>query len=132
MYEGLKSLGNKVDTPKSPQEAILETFDNPAPHRKYTIVFNCPEFTHICPVTGQPDFGKITISYIPDKKCIESKSLKLYLGSFRNHGSFHEAVTNQILDDIVKAINPFEAKVTGNFNTRGGIAIDVIADFRKE
>jgi len=131
MYESLKSLGNKVKTPESPEEANLETFDNPAPHRKYTIVFNCPEFTHICPVTGQPDFAKITISYIPDKKCIESKSLKLYLCSFRNYGSFHEAVTNKILDDVVKVTNPFEAKVIGNFNARGGISIDIFAEFKR-
>jgi len=131
MYENLKSLGNKVETPQTPEKSILEVFDNPSQNRKYTIVFNCPEFTHICPVTGQPDFAKITINYIPDKKCIESKSLKLYLGSFRNHGSFHEAVTNKILDDIVNVTEPFEAKVIGNFNARGGISIDVIAEFKR-
>ncbi|GIW22332.1 MAG: NADPH-dependent 7-cyano-7-deazaguanine reductase [Candidatus Sericytochromatia bacterium] len=131
MYDNLKSLGNKVSIPDNPDKTILETFDNPSQHRKYTIVFNCPEFTHICPVTGQPDFAKITINYVPDKKCIESKSLKLYLGSFRNHGSFHEAVTNRILDDIVKVAEPFEAKVIGNFNARGGISIDVIAEFKR-
>lgn len=130
--EELKQLGKPTVYPDHPDQAELDTFENKCQHRKYTIVCNCPEFTHICPITGQPDFAKITITYVPDKKCIESKSLKLYLASFRNTGTFHEAVTNRILDDIIKAADPFEAKVEGDFNTRGGISIVVTAEHKKE
>jgi 7-cyano-7-deazaguanine reductase len=113
--------------PDSPDKARLEVFENTHPGRDYTIRFDCPEFTSLCPITGQPDFGHIVIEYGPDKHCIESKSLKLYLFSFRNHGAFHEEATNRILDDIVKAIKPRRAKVTGKFRPRGGIAIEVEA-----
>ncbi len=130
--EELKQLGKPTVYPNHPDEAELDTFDNKVLNRKYTIICNCPEFTHICPITGQPDFAKIVITYIPDKKCIESKSLKLYLSAFRNVGTFHEAVTNKILDDIIKAADPYEAKVVGDFNTRGGISIEVIAEHKKE
>lgn len=104
----------------------LETFPNPRPGRDYVIAFDCPEFTCLCPMTGQPDFATILIEYTPDALCVELKSLKLYLWSFRDRGAFHEAVTNQICDDIVAAIAPRRIKVTGKFWVRGGIATNVI------
>jgi 7-cyano-7-deazaguanine reductase len=113
--------------PTDPAEAVLETFANTHPDRDYWITFDCPEFTSICPITGQPDFGHITIRYIADQRCIESKALKLYLYAYRNHGAFHEAVINRILDDIVAACAPRQATVTGVFRPRGGIAITVEA-----
>ena len=126
---GLSLLGQgKTVYPTSPDQAALESFPNPKPGRTYWITLDCPEFTALCPITGQPDFGHLTIAYIPNKRCVESKALKLYLGSFRNHGAFHEAVTNQILDDLVKAVKPRKARVTGVFNRRGGIAITVVAE----
>ena len=105
----------------------LETFANPRPGRDYEINFDCPEFTCLCPRTGQPDFATIEIEYVPDQLCVELKSLKLYLWSFRNEGSFHEAVTNRILDDLVAALRPRRATVTGRFNVRGGITTTVVA-----
>jgi 7-cyano-7-deazaguanine reductase len=105
----------------------LETFPNPAPARDYLIDFECPEFTCICPMTGQPDFATIRISYVPDVTCVELKSLKLYLWSFRDEGAFHEAVTNRILDDLVAAIAPRKATVVGDFAVRGGIRTVVTA-----
>jgi len=99
----------------------LDTFPNPKPKRDYEISFECPEFTCVCPKTGQPDFGTIRVWYVPDKKCIELKSLKLYLWSFRNKGAFHEKVTNQIMDDLVKACDPRTMEVEGDFFVRGGI-----------
>jgi 7-cyano-7-deazaguanine reductase len=126
---GLTILGkSKTVYPDSPEKAVLESFPNPKPGRHYWITLDCPEFTALCPITGQPDFGHVTIEYIPHKRCVESKSLKLYLFSFRNHGAFHEAVTNRILDDLVKAVKPRKARVTGVFNRRGGIAITVVAE----
>jgi len=119
---------NHSDYPTRPEDAELESFSNTHPNRDYVICFDCPEFTAICPITGQPDFGNIQIEYIPAERCIESKSLKLYLGSFRNHGAFHEAVTNQILDALVEACAPKWIKITGNFRPRGGIAIIVTAE----
>ncbi len=104
----------------------LETFPNPRPGRDYVIAFDCPEFTCLCPMTGQPDFATILIEYTPDALCVELKSLKLYLWSFRDRGAFHEAVTNQICDDLVAAIAPRRIKVTGKFWVRGGIATNVI------
>jgi 7-cyano-7-deazaguanine reductase len=104
----------------------LETFANPNPGRDYEIRFDCPEFTCLCPRTGQPDFARIEISYVPDQTCVELKSLKLYLWSFRDEGAFHEAVTNRIADDLIAAIAPRRLTVTGRFNVRGGIATDVI------
>jgi 7-cyano-7-deazaguanine reductase len=100
---------------------ILETFPNPDPRRDYTISFTCPEFTCLCPKTRQPDFAAIAIRYIPDRTCVELKSLKLYLWSFRNEGHFHEAVTNRILDDLVRAVKPRFLEVVGDFFVRGGI-----------
>ena len=99
----------------------LETFPNPEPGRNYTIDFECPEFTCLCPKTGQPDFATIYVSYVPDKLCIELKSFKLYLWSYRNEGAFHEKVMNQILDDLVKVCQPRSMTVKGDFNVRGGI-----------
>ena len=107
----------------------LETFANPYPDRDYTIEMECPEFTSICPVTGQPDFGTIQIRYVPDQQCIELKSLKLYLWSFRQEGAFHEAVTNTILDDLVAACAPRHMTVVGDFNVRGGISTVVTVEF---
>ena len=109
----------------------LETFPNQHPGRHYTVVLECPEFTCMCPATGQPDFARITIRYIPDQRIVESKSLKLYLWSYRDEGVFHEHVTNQILDDLVKALDPLYCKVTGAFNVRGGISITVEAEHKK-
>ena len=119
---------SKTPVPNGPEETQLETFENAHPGRDYVITFDCPEFTALCPMTGQPDFGHITIEYIADTRCIESKSLKIYLFSFRNHGSFHEEVTNRILDDLVATCQPRWARVYGNFRPRGGIAIKVNAE----
>jgi 7-cyano-7-deazaguanine reductase len=99
----------------------LESFENPNPERDYSIRFECPEFTCLCPKTGQPDFATIRIRYVPDARCVELKSLKLYLWSFRDEGAFHEAVTNQILDDLVALIAPRQMTVEGDFLVRGGI-----------
>jgi 7-cyano-7-deazaguanine reductase len=99
----------------------LESFPNPAPERDYEIEFECPEFTCLCPKTGQPDFATIRIRYVPDETCVELKSLKLYLWSYRDEGHFHEAVTNRILDDLVAKIAPRSVEVTGDFMVRGGI-----------
>lgn len=110
----------------------LEVFANPHPDRDYTIEMECPEFTSICPVTGQPDFGTIRIRYVPDQQCIELKSLKLYLWSYRQEGAFHEAVTNNILDDLVAACAPRQMTVVGDFNVRGGITTVVTAEFARE
>jgi 7-cyano-7-deazaguanine reductase len=110
----------------APQKT-LETFANPQPRRDYEIRFECPEFTCVCPMTGQPDFATIRITYVPDKLCVELKSLKLYLWSFRDEGAFHEAVTNRILDDLVSALKPRRCEVTGDFYVRGGIHTVVVA-----
>ena len=103
----------------------LETFANPRPGRDYHIAFECPEFTCLCPMTGQPDFATILIEYVPDQLCVELKSLKLYLWSYRDEGAFHEAVTNRICDDLVAAIAPRTITVTGKFRVRGGISTTV-------
>jgi 7-cyano-7-deazaguanine reductase len=113
-------------------DARLETFPNRYPNRDYLVEFDCPEFTSMCPVTGQPDFAKILVSYVPDQRCIESKSLKLYLGAFRNTGMFHEEITNRILDDLWDACEPRWMRVRGVMNPRGGIAIEVIAERRND
>jgi len=122
--EGLTLLAKKTTKPVRK----LEAFPNRSPGRRYTVTLVCPEFTCVCPLTGQPDFGTITIHYVPDRRILESKSLKLYLWSFRNEGTFHEHVTNRILDDVVKALDPLYCRVTGNFNARGGISISVEAE----
>ena len=115
--------------PTAPGETQLETFDNLYSDRDYVIEFDCPEYTSLCPVTGQPDFGHIIVRYIPDKLCIESKSLKLFLFSFRNCNTFHEEAANHILDALVKACAPRKAEVIGKFRPRGGIAINVKATY---
>jgi 7-cyano-7-deazaguanine reductase len=115
--------------PGSPAEARLETFPNPAPRRNYRIHFETDDFTSVCPITGQPDFARIDIDYVPDRRCVESKSLKFYLASYRNERAFNEAVTNRILDDFVKACAPREAFVTAQFSARGGIALTVRAEY---
>jgi len=99
----------------------LDTFPNPAPERDYRIHMEIPEFTCVCPMTGQPDFATLTLDYVADKLCVELKSLKLYVWSYRNEGTFHEAVTNRILDDLVAVVSPAWMRVAGDFNTRGGI-----------
>ncbi|GIP44087.1 NADPH-dependent 7-cyano-7-deazaguanine reductase [Paenibacillus sp. J45TS6] len=109
--------------------SILETFDNKHPYRDYFVKFNTPEFTSLCPITGQPDFATIHISYIPDIKMVESKSLKLYLFSFRNHGDFHEDVVNIIMNDLIKLMDPRYIEVWGKFTPRGGISIDPYCNY---
>ena len=128
----LKHLGSQqTKYLEEPSREILETFPNKFPGRDYYVKFQCPEFTSLCPKTGQPDFAQIRISYTPDKHCIESKSLKLYLFSFRNCGSFMETITNTILEDLAAVCDPKWMKVTGDFNARGGIVISVAAETRK-
>ena len=109
----------------------LETFPNRCPDRPYLVSLECPEFTCVCPMTAQPDFATISIRYIPDQRVVESKSLKLYLWSYRNEGTFHEHVTNRILDDLVAALQPVACEVTGAFSVRGGISITVCASFEQ-
>lgn len=113
-------------------KTILETFKNQYQGREYEIDITCPEFTALCPKTGQPDFATINIKYVPDELCIELKSLKLYMFAYRNEGQFHEHVTNKILDDIVSVCKPIRAHVTGDFNVRGGIKTIVRASYNKE
>ena len=124
--DGLTLLGREAKPTKK-----LETFPNHHPDRDYMVTLRTEEFTCVCPATGQPDFAKLTIQYIPDKKIVESKSLKLYLQSFRNQGAFHEHVTNVILDDLVKVLAPRWCKVTADFAVRGGISITVEAESKK-
>lgn len=109
----------------------LETFDNPAPHRDYHIHMEIPEFTCLCPKTGQPDFATLTLDYIPDQRCVELKSLKLYTWSFREEGHFHEDVTNRVLDDLVRATEPRFMRLTARFWVRGGIFTNVVAEHRR-
>jgi len=111
---------------------ILETFENQYPNRDYTIEIVCPEFTSVCPKTGQPDFGTMTILYVPARLCVELKSLKLYLQAFRNVGIFYEHVTNRILDDLVGVLSPRWMRVTADFRPRGGITTKVTAEYRAE
>lgn len=106
----------------------LETFENPMPGRDYTIRIDMPEFTCLCPKTGQPDFATLHLEYVPDQKCVELKSLKLYIWAFRDEGHFHEKVTNMILDDLVAATQPRFMRLTGKFNVRGGIWTTVVAE----
>jgi len=127
--DGLTLLNrNHKEYPDSPENAKLECFRNAYPNRNYVIEFDCPEFTSLCPVTGQPDFGHIKVRYIADKYCVESKSLKLYLFSFRNENTFHEEAVNRILTDLVKMLSPRWMRVEGVFRPRGGIAISVAAE----
>jgi len=110
----------------------LETFSNPAPERDYTIRMRVPEFTCLCPKTGQPDFATLDIEYVPDELCVELKSLKLYVWSYRDQGAFHEAVTNRVLSDLVIACEPRFMRVSGEFNVRGGIYTTVVVEYRKQ
>ena len=110
----------------------LETFNNPNPERDYEIAFEAPEFTCLCPMTGQPDFATIRIRYTPDKKCVELKSLKLYLWSYRDEGAFHEAVTNRIANDLIRLLDPRFIEVEGDFYVRGGIKTKVKVEHRKK
>ena len=112
--------------PTTPTKELV-TFANPTPDRDYVIRHRCPEYTALCPVTGQPDFGEIVVVYVPDRLCIELKSLKLYLWSFRDEGHYFEQVTNRILDDLVRALSPRRMTVVGRFNVRGGITTTVVA-----
>lgn len=114
--------------PSKPARELV-TFPNPRPGREYLIRHDCPEYTAVCPVTGQPDFGTILVLYVPDKKCVELKSLKLYLWSFRDEGHYFEQVTNQILDDLVRATKPRRMTIVGRFNVRGGITTQVVAKY---
>jgi len=120
---------NEKRYPVDPSLAKLEAFENSHPGRDYVITLDCPEFTALCPITGQPDFGHLEIEYVPDRLCVESKALKLYLFSYRNHGAFHEEVVNLILDDLVACTQPRRMTVTGRFRPRGGIAIKVSAQY---
>lgn len=126
----LGSGTTKYPTDYAPE--MLETFENKHPEADYTVTFLCPEFTSLCPITQQPDFGRITINYIPDVRMVESKSLKLYLFSFRNHGAFHEDCVNIIMKDLVKLMQPRYIEVIGNFMPRGGISIYPFANYGDE
>jgi 7-cyano-7-deazaguanine reductase len=114
------------------QSELLESFPNPSPRRDYLIRMQIPEFTCLCPRTGQPDFATLFLDYVPDRKCVELKSLKVYIGSFRNEGAFHEAVTNRICDDLVKLLSPRFLRLTARFFVRGGIFTSVLAEHRKK
>ena len=119
-------------TPPSAPSKDLQVFANPAPKRDYAIQFQIPEFTCNCPLTGQPDFAHFTIDMVADKLCVELKSLKMYMWSYRNEGAFHEKVTNDIVDDIVKATNPRFVRLTAKWYVRGGIYTNVVAEYRKK
>ena len=127
--EGLSALGRETAHTFDYAPHVLESFNNLHPDHDYWVRFNCPEFTTLCPITGQPDFAEIRISYIPDVKMVESKSLKLYLGSFRNHGGFHEDTVNTIMKDLIKLMDPKYIEVTGIFTPRGGISIYPYANY---
>lgn len=129
--EGLQALGAKIKYRDDYAPEVLETFVNKHHGNDYWVRFNCPEFTSLCPITGQPDFAEIRISYVPDVKMVESKSLKLYLFSFRNHGDFHEDCVNIIMKDLVKLMDPKYIEVTGFFTPRGGISIWPYANYGK-
>lgn len=126
----LGSQGTKYSFDYDP--SVLETFQNRHPNRDYWVKFNCPEFTSLCPITGQPDFATIYISYIPEERMVESKSLKLYLFSFRNHGDFHEDVVNIIMNDLIKLMEPRYIEVWGKFLPRGGISIDPYTNYGRQ
>ena len=127
--EGLKSLGQKTEYATDYAPEVLESFENKHPENDYWVKLNCPEFTSLCPITGQPDFAEIVISYIPATRMVESKSLKLYLFSFRNHGDFHEDCVNIIMKDLIRLMQPKYIEVTGLFTPRGGISIHPYANY---
>ena len=134
MTKQFRELGHKsilTEAQIAQPRTILESFDNPRPERDYKIRFVFPEFTSVCPVTGQPDFATIKIAYVPDQKCVEMKSLKLYFLSFRNKGIFYEAVTNTIADDLIAILEPRRLKVVGDFAVRGGTAGIITVNYRK-
>jgi len=122
--DGLKALGRRAEVPSSYDPGVLEAFANRNADRDYWVTFTAPEFTTLCPKTGQPDFATLTIRYVPARKLVESKSLKLYLFGFRNHGDFHEDVVNVVYDDLRKLLRPKYMEVFGKFAARGGITID--------
>ena len=129
---GITMLGNRnVQYPTDYAPEVLETFVNKHPDHDYFVKFNCPEFTSLCPMTGQPDFATIYISYVPDVKMVESKSLKLYLFSFRNHGDFHEDCVNTIMEDLIRLMDPKYIEVWGKFTPRGGLSIDPYCNYGK-
>ena len=127
--EGLQLLGRNTHYPTDYAPQVLETFQNKHPENDYWVQFNCPEFTSLCPITGQPDFAKIRIQYLPAERMVESKSLKLYLFSFRNHGDFHEDCVNIIMKDLIRLMDPKYIEVTGIFTPRGGISIYPYANY---
>ncbi len=127
--EGLRSLGNKTRYADNYAPELLETFGNKHPESDYWVTFRCPEFTTLCPITGQPDFAEIVIQYVPAQQMVESKSLKLYLFSFRNHGDFHEDCVNTIMKDLIRLMQPKYIEVTGLFTPRGGISIHPYANY---
>ena len=127
--EGLKALGRDTEYLNTYSPEVLETFENKHQDNYYWVQFNCPEFTSLCPITGQPDFAEIKIMYMPDKRMVESKSLKLYLFSFRNNGDFHEDCVNIIMKDLVKLMDPKYIEVIGLFTPRGGISIYPYANY---
>ena len=127
--EGLQQLGQQTKYSQNYAPEVLETFENRHRDNDYWVQFNCPEFTTLCPITGQPDFAEIKIMYIPDERMVESKSLKLYLFSFRNHGDFHEDCVNTIMKDLVRLMSPKYLEVTGLFTPRGGISIYPYANY---
>ena len=129
--DGLQQLGRKTEYKSDYAPEVLETFANRHPDNDYWVKFNCPEFTSLCPITGQPDFAEIVISYIPAERMVGSKSLKLYLFSFRNHGDFHEDCVNVIMKDLVRLMQPKYIEVTGLFTPRGGISIHPFANYGK-
>jgi len=124
-YEGLTQLGRPASLPASPEEAVLERVPNPHPGERYLVRFTAPEFTSLCPITGQPDFAHLVIDYVPDGWLVESKSLKLYLGAFRNHGAFHEACTVGIAKRLEAELGPLWLRIGGYWYPRGGMPIDV-------
>ena len=131
--EGITKLGaGKTEYPNDYDPSVLETFENRHPDNDYFVKFNCPEFTSLCPITGQPDFATITISYVPGERMVESKSLKLYLFSYRNHGDFHENCVNTIMKDLIKLMDPKYIEVWGKFLPRGGISIDPFANYGRK
>jgi 7-cyano-7-deazaguanine reductase len=124
-YDGLTQLGTEATLPASPEAAVLETVPNPHSGTLYLVRFTCPEFTSLCPITGQPDFAHLMIDYVPEDLLVESKSLKLYLGSFRNHGAFHEACTLDIAKRLEQVLTPQWLRIGGYWYPRGGMPIDV-------
>ena len=129
LNDQLSLLGRKTEYKQTYAPEVLEAFDNKHPENDYWVRFNCPEFTSLCPITGQPDFAEIRISYLPAMKMVESKSLKLYLFSFRNHGAFHEDCVNVIMKDLIALMQPKYIEVTGIFTPRGGISIYPFANY---